>query len=50
MRVVLGIYAGFMFAGIVLTYLVPETKGKSLEQLSGEDDINADDINGVAKF
>ncbi|KAF7334596.1 MFS transporter, PHS family, inorganic phosphate transporter [Mycena venus] len=31
------ILAGFMFTGVLSTLLVPETKGKSLETLSGED-------------
>ncbi|KAF7361014.1 Inorganic phosphate transporter PHO84 [Mycena sanguinolenta] len=30
------ILAGFMFTGVLSTLLVPETKGKSLEELSGE--------------
>jgi len=31
------IFAGFMFTGLMSTFLLPETKGKSLEELSGED-------------
>ncbi|KNZ62714.1 MFS transporter, PHS family, inorganic phosphate transporter protein [Puccinia sorghi] len=31
------IFAGFMFTGLLSTFLLPETKGKSLEELSGED-------------
>ncbi|KAF8180021.1 major facilitator superfamily domain-containing protein [Mycena galopus ATCC 62051] len=31
------ILAGFMFTGVLSTLLVPETMGKSLEELSGED-------------
>ncbi|KAF9176877.1 Inorganic phosphate transporter pho84 [Haplosporangium sp. Z 767] len=34
----LQIFALFMFIGLLFTYLVPETKGKTLEELSGEDD------------
>lgn len=33
---ILEIFAAFMFTGILSTYLVPETKGKSLEDLSNE--------------
>lgn len=33
---VMQIYAGFMFAGIFTSLLVPETKRKTLEQLAGE--------------
>ncbi|MBW0528625.1 hypothetical protein O181_068340 [Austropuccinia psidii MF-1] len=31
------IFAAFMFTGLLSTFLIPETKGKSLEELSGED-------------
>ncbi|KAI8868159.1 phosphate permease [Ramicandelaber brevisporus] len=31
------IYAGFMALGLVFTFLIPETKGKTLEELSGEE-------------
>ncbi|KAL7628915.1 acid phosphatase pho5 [Parahypoxylon ruwenzoriense] len=34
---VLEIYALFMFLGIFTTFLIPETKRKTLEELSGED-------------
>ncbi|KAF8939852.1 Inorganic phosphate transporter pho84 [Dissophora ornata] len=34
----LQIFALFMFIGLLFTYLVPETKGKTLEELCGEDD------------
>ncbi|GAA5824160.1 hypothetical protein JCM5353_006161 [Sporobolomyces roseus] len=34
---ILEIFALFMFTGIFSTLLIPETKGKSLEELSGED-------------
>ncbi|KFH71604.1 MFS transporter, PHS family, inorganic phosphate transporter [Podila verticillata NRRL 6337] len=34
----LQVFALFMFIGLLFTYLVPETKGKTLEELSGEDD------------
>ena len=33
---ILIIFSGFMFAGFCLTFLLPETKGKTLEQLNGE--------------
>jgi hypothetical protein len=33
----LEIFAFFMMTGIFSTLLIPETKGKSLEELSGED-------------
>ena len=33
----LEIFALFMLTGIFSTLLIPETKGKSLEELSGED-------------
>ncbi|EGG08090.1 uncharacterized protein MELLADRAFT_42986 [Melampsora larici-populina 98AG31] len=31
------IFAAFMFTGLLTSFLVPETKGKTLEELSGED-------------
>jgi PHS family inorganic phosphate transporter-like MFS transporter len=34
---ILEIFALFMLTGIFSTLLIPETKGKSLEELSGED-------------
>ena len=37
--VLLGIFAGFMFLGFLFTFLLPETKRKSLEELSGENEI-----------
>jgi len=37
---VLEIFALFMLTGIFSTLLIPETKGKSLEELSGEDQEN----------
>ncbi|ORY06361.1 MFS general substrate transporter [Basidiobolus meristosporus CBS 931.73] len=33
----LGIFAAIMFLGFLSTFWVPETKGKSLEEISGED-------------
>lgn len=30
------IYSAFMFAGIFTSFLIPETKRKTLEQLAGE--------------
>jgi len=32
--VLLGIFAGFMVIGLLFTFLIPETKGKSLEEYS----------------
>ncbi|KAF9295607.1 Inorganic phosphate transporter pho84 [Mortierella antarctica] len=37
----LQIFALFMFIGLLFTYLVPETKGKTLEELCGEEDYAA---------
>ncbi|KAG0212729.1 Inorganic phosphate transporter pho84 [Mortierella sp. GBA30] len=37
----LQIFALFMFIGLLFTYFVPETKGKTLEELCGEDDYAA---------
>lgn len=37
---ILQIFALFMLSGIFSTLLIPETKGKSLEELSGEDQDN----------
>jgi PHS family inorganic phosphate transporter-like MFS transporter len=37
----LEIFAGFMFSGILSSLLIPETRGKSLEELSGEDKSNS---------
>ena len=37
---ILQIFALFMLTGIFSTLLIPETKGKSLEELSGEDQDN----------
>ncbi|KAF9577908.1 Inorganic phosphate transporter pho84 [Lunasporangiospora selenospora] len=34
----LQIFALFMFIGLLFTYFVPETKGKTLEELCGDDD------------
>ena len=34
--VLLGIFAGFMFLGILFTFLIPETKGRTLEELSDQ--------------
>ena len=35
----LEIFALFMFIGLCVTFLIPETKGKTLEELSNEDDF-----------
>ncbi|KAF9952122.1 Inorganic phosphate transporter pho84 [Mortierella alpina] len=35
----LQIFALFMFIGLLVTFLIPETKGKTLEELSNEDDF-----------
>ncbi|KAM0753099.1 phosphate permease [Meredithblackwellia eburnea MCA 4105] len=37
---ILEIFALFMLTGLLATILIPETKGKSLEELSGEDQDN----------
>ncbi|KAG0307361.1 Inorganic phosphate transporter pho84 [Dissophora globulifera] len=36
----LKIFALFMFIGLLVTFLIPETKGKTLEELSNEDDVS----------
>ncbi|KAG8869036.1 Inorganic phosphate transporter pho84 [Tulasnella sp. 331] len=38
LKVILLVFAGFMFTGIFSTMLLPETMGISLERLSGEED------------
>ncbi|KAJ3357131.1 Inorganic phosphate transporter pho84 [Entophlyctis luteolus] len=38
-QLVLSIFAAIMFTGILSTVLIPETKGKTLEELSNEDDV-----------
>ncbi|KAI0315074.1 major facilitator superfamily domain-containing protein [Amylostereum chailletii] len=40
---ILEIFALFMLTGIFSTFLIPETKGKTLEELSGDDD----EVSGV---
>ncbi|KAF9149112.1 Inorganic phosphate transporter pho84 [Linnemannia schmuckeri] len=35
----LQIFALFMFIGLIVTFLIPETKGKTLEELANEDDF-----------
>ncbi|KAF9910642.1 Inorganic phosphate transporter pho84 [Linnemannia zychae] len=35
----LQIFALFMFIGLLVTFLIPETKGKTLEELANEDEI-----------
>lgn len=35
---IIQIFSAFMLLGLVVTVLVPETKGKTLEQLNGEDE------------
>ncbi|KAG0368148.1 Inorganic phosphate transporter pho84, partial [Gamsiella multidivaricata] len=37
----LQIFALFMLIGLIVTFLIPETKGKTLEELSNEDDFAA---------
>ncbi len=40
-----GVFTGFavcMFLGLLVTYWVPETKGKTLEELTGEDEAFVD--------
>ena len=41
--ILLGIFACFMFIGLLFTFLIPETKGKSLEELSNEDMSDSDE-------
>lgn len=33
---IIQIFSAFMLIGLIVTVLVPETKGKTLEQLNGE--------------
>jgi PHS family inorganic phosphate transporter-like MFS transporter len=40
---IIQIFSGFMFIGLLFTFLLPETKGKSLEELSG--DMDMDEMN-----
>lgn len=35
---IIQIFSAFMLIGLFVTVLVPETKGKTLEQLNGEDE------------
>ncbi|KAG0311525.1 Inorganic phosphate transporter pho84 [Dissophora globulifera] len=44
----LEIFAAFMLIGFCVTFLIPETKGKTLEELSNEDDFAARRIHDVA--
>ncbi|KAH6709092.1 major facilitator superfamily domain-containing protein [Leptodontidium sp. MPI-SDFR-AT-0119] len=44
---VMQIYALFMFLGIFTTLLIPETKRKTLEELSGEYDLQNETITGA---
>ncbi|ORY81879.1 major facilitator superfamily domain-containing protein [Protomyces lactucae-debilis] len=44
---VLQIFALFMFMGIPLTLLIPETARKTLEELSGEDEYNPDYVDDL---
>jgi hypothetical protein len=40
---ILQIFSGFMFIGLLFTWFVPETKGKTLEELGGDsEDSEAD--------
>ncbi|KAJ3291531.1 hypothetical protein HK104_005994 [Borealophlyctis nickersoniae] len=36
-KIVLGVFAAVMASGFAVTWMLPETKGKTLEELSGED-------------
>ncbi|KAF9199902.1 Inorganic phosphate transporter pho84, partial [Haplosporangium sp. Z 27] len=36
----LKIFALFMLIGLLVTFLIPETKGKTLEELSNEDEFS----------
>jgi PHS family inorganic phosphate transporter-like MFS transporter len=40
--VLFGIFSGFMFVGFLVTFLIPETKGRSLEAISKETDSFGD--------
>lgn len=42
--VILIIFGCFMFIGFLFTLLLPETKGKSLEELAGEEEIEFDEL------
>ena len=42
--VLFGIFSGFMFVGFVVTFLIPETKGRSLEAISKEADSFGDSV------
>jgi PHS family inorganic phosphate transporter-like MFS transporter len=45
------IFSGFMLAGLALTFLLPETKGKTLEELSGENDEDEqEEVKNAAAF
>eukprot|EP00026_Physarum_polycephalum_P006130 Phypoly_transcript_06171.p1 GENE.Phypoly_transcript_06171~~Phypoly_transcript_06171.p1 ORF type:complete len:401 (+),score=52.89 Phypoly_transcript_06171:564-1766(+) len=43
-RKLLAIFAVFMFFGLITTFLIPETKGRSLEEISGEDEPKSADV------
>jgi PHS family inorganic phosphate transporter-like MFS transporter len=45
---VMQIYALFMFLGIFTSLLIPETKRKTLEQLSGEYDLKGETMTASA--
>lgn len=40
---ILQIFSGFMILGFLVTFLIPETKGKTLEELSGEDELDEEE-------
>ena len=42
--VLFGIFSGFMFVGFLVTFLIPETKGRSLEAISKEADSFGDSV------
>jgi hypothetical protein len=35
---------GFMVVGFALTFLLPETKGKTLEEINGENEMDSTDV------
>ena len=46
--IIIEIFSGFMFVGLLATFLLPETKGKTLEELSGDHDNDDDDDQSAA--
>ncbi|KAJ3118862.1 phosphate transporter [Phlyctochytrium bullatum] len=46
-QVVLGVFAGVMASGCLVTMLLPETKGRTLEELAVEEEQVVTDVEGV---